>query len=141
MPRNIRPLRNAATVGTLKERSSVCQSKCKQLFHKMLRAYRRRAGLSQRELGVILGYTDDGEVSRHERSKTLPPLITALAYAAVFRVGVSGLFPEVHAEIVRTIEANLAVFEKQLQAKSGKGRGAASTARKLTWINERKATA
>lgn len=107
----------------------------------MLRAYRRRAGLSQRELGVILGYTDDGEVSRHERAKTLPPLITALAYEAVFRVGASALFPDVHAEIGRTIEGNLAIFEKTLQAKSGKGRGAASTARKLTWITERKSTA
>lgn len=128
-------------VAKFKERSSGCQPNKSQLFYNMLRAYRRRAGLSQRELGVILGYTDDGEVSRHERSKTLPPLITALAYEAVFRVGVSALFPDVHADIRRVIEANLAVFEKQLQAKSGRGQGAASTARKLTWISERRSTA
>lgn len=107
----------------------------------MLRAYRRRAGLTQHDLGVILGYSDAGEVSRHERAKTIPPLITALAYEAVFRVPVSALFPDVRADIGQTIEANLAAFEKQLGAKSGRGRGAASTAHKLTWITERKLTA
>lgn len=106
----------------------------------MLRAHRRRAGLSQRELGMILGYPDDGEVSRHERSKTLPPLTTALAYAVVFRVPVSALFPALHAEIERAITGNLEAFEKQLEQQSGKGRGARQTAHKLIWLTERRAT-
>lgn len=94
--------------------------------------------MSQRELGVILGYTDDGEVSRHERAKTLPPLVTALAYAAVFRVPVSALFPALHADIEQMIEGNLKSFVKRLEEQSGKGPGAKQTAQKLTWITERR---
>lgn len=105
----------------------------------MLRAYRRRAGLTQRELGMILGFVDDNEVSRHERSATLPPLITALAYEAVFRVSISALFPTLHAEIEQRISDNLAAFEQRLEKQSGKGRGAKQTAQKLTWLTERKA--
>lgn len=104
----------------------------------MLRAYRRRAGLSQRELGVILGYPNGGEVSRHERVKTIPPFVTALAYEAVFRVPASVLFPDLHADIRQRIEGTLAAFERQLEMKNGRGRGATVTAQKLTWLTERR---
>lgn len=105
----------------------------------MLRVHRRRAGLTQRELGMIVGFVDDNEVSRHERSVTLPPLITALAYSAVFRVSVSVLFPAINTEVEQRINDNLAAFEQRLQGQSGKGHGAKQTAQKLTWLTERKA--
>ena len=103
-----------------------------------LRTHRRRAGLSQRDLGLLLGYKDSGLISRHERSKTTPPLIAALAYEVVFRVSVSALFPGIHAEVTRMIAGNLAAFEEQLQQRSGKGRGANETAQKIIWLTQRR---
>src|SRR2546425_6225186 len=32
-----------------------------------LRTHRKRAGMSQRELGLLIGYEHEGQVSRHER--------------------------------------------------------------------------
>ena len=103
-----------------------------------LRTHRRRSGLSQRELGLLLGYKDEGQVYRHERSKTLPPLIAALAYEVVFRVSVSALFPGIYAEVKRMIAGNLAAFEEHLQQRIGKGRGANETAQKLLWLMQRR---
>jgi len=103
-----------------------------------LRRHRRKSGLSQRELGIVLGYADDGQVSRHERSKATPPTIALLAYSVVFRVGVPDLFPGLHAEVTRLIEGNLEEFEQTLQQRSGNGRGANETAHKLVWLRQRR---
>jgi DNA-binding XRE family transcriptional regulator len=103
-----------------------------------LRTHRKRSGLSQRELGLVLGYRDDGVVSRHERSRTTPPLVTAIAYGVVFRVPVADLFPGIRAEVTRMIEVNITAFEENLQQRSGKGRGANETAQKLIWLARRR---
>ena len=109
-----------------------------QVLGNYLRTHRRRSGLSQRELGLLLGYKDGGQACRHERSKTVPPLIAALAYEVVFRVPVSVLFPGIHAEVTRMMEGNLAAFEERLQQRSGKGRGTNETAQKLLWLTQRR---
>lgn len=49
-----------------------------------LRTHRKRAGLLQRELALLLGCKSGAEVSRYERSTRQPTLRTALAYEAVF---------------------------------------------------------
>jgi DNA-binding XRE family transcriptional regulator len=95
------------------------------------------AGLTQRELGLFLGYPDEGSVSRHELSKTVPPLKAALAYEAIFRVPVSELFPELHAGIIQKMEGRLAAFREDLELRNGKGRGANETAQKLIWLTHR----
>ena len=109
-----------------------------QLSGNYLRTHRKRSGLTQRELGLFLGYPDGGLISRHERGKTTPPLIAALAYEVIFRVPVSALFSGLHTEVKRTMEGNLAAFEEGLQQRSGRGRGANETAQKLIWLTERK---
>lgn len=109
-----------------------------QVLGNYLRAHRRKSGLSQRELGLLLGYKDEGQVSRHERSRTVPPLIAALAYEVIFRAPVSTLFPGIHVEVIRMMNGNLSAFEKELQQSSGKGRGASETAQKLIWLAQRK---
>jgi len=58
-----------------------------------LRSHRRRVGLSQEELGRLLGYHDETAVAKHERFKTMPPFLTALGYEVIFGVSVSALFP------------------------------------------------
>lgn len=109
-----------------------------QVLGNYLRTHRKRSGLTQRELGLFLGYRDEGPVSRHERSKTVPPLIAALAYEVIFRVPVSALFSGLHAEVKRTMEGHLAALEEDLQQRNGRGHGANETAQKLIWLTQRK---
>lgn len=104
----------------------------------MLRTYRRRSGLSQRELGLILGYQDAGQVSRHERSETVPPLDVALAYEVIFCAPVAALFPKMLAEVEREIAESLSALEQRLGEQSGRGRGAERTAQKLIWLMQRR---
>ena len=57
-----------------------------------LHAHRKKAGLTQSEIGILVGYPKEGAISGHERLRSLPPLLTALAYEVVFRVPVGVLF-------------------------------------------------
>jgi len=54
-------------------------------------SHRRQSGLSQRELGFLFGYPDKRQSSRHERLATMPSLLTALSYQAIFRVPIADL--------------------------------------------------
>ncbi|MCW5976483.1 MAG: helix-turn-helix transcriptional regulator [Bryobacteraceae bacterium] len=66
-----------------------------------LRMYRKRSGLTQDEVGYLLGCANGSKVSRYEQRKRTPTLETALAYEAIFRVPVRDLFAGVFAAIER----------------------------------------
>lgn len=103
----------------------------------IIRVHRRHSELSQRELAEILGSTE-AQVSRHERGTSLPLLRTAIGYAALFRMPLAELFPDIHAAVTGSIETRLAELERRLQAKGAKGRSAQRIARKLEWTCGRK---
>src|SRR5450432_2883804 len=105
-----------------------------------VRAHRKRAGLSQREVALILGYGDEGVISRHELFRTVPPLLVALGYEAIFRTAVSDLFPGLRETIEQAIEASLVEFERDLrkQKNTAKGSQLAVILRKLDWLAERR---
>ncbi len=101
-----------------------------------LRVHRTRTGLFQREIGQLLGYTDHGEVSRHELSASLPTLVIALAYEVILRVPVSELF----AGITETLEPQLEHRLRELRAYLSKRlqeRPDSLTKRKLAWLDRR----
>jgi DNA-binding XRE family transcriptional regulator len=102
-----------------------------------LRSHRKRSGLSQREIAHLLGYPDQGPVSRHERLCCVPPLMIALSYQAIFCVPVSDLFPGAYDAISQAVEERLAKMKDDLHQRSAKGRNAAMIARKLEWMWER----
>jgi DNA-binding XRE family transcriptional regulator len=106
-----------------------------------LRMHRRKAGLSQRELGQLVGYKRRWPVSRHERSRTAPPLLTALAYEAVFGVPVSAIFTGIHETVAQGIEQNIGAFEKELRDRNSKSRRPNETAQKLEWLTQRRSMA
>ncbi len=112
-----------------------------QVTGNYLRMHRRKAGLSQRELGRLLGYKRSWQISRHERSQTAPPLLIALAYQQVFRTPVSAIFAGMAATVEQAVEENVVEFEKGLQEKDATGRAANEVAQKLTWITNRKSMA
>src|SRR5215831_1671687 len=103
-----------------------------------VRTHRKKSGFTQRELARLVGYTNQGPVSRHERGITVPPFQVALAYAAVFRVAVTELFPAVHEKVGKDIETRLATLEAALGHKSAKSSDANATACKLQFIWARK---
>jgi DNA-binding XRE family transcriptional regulator len=103
-----------------------------------LRVHRRKIGLSQRELGLLLGYRNAWQVSRHERSKSAPPLLTALAYEAVFQVPVSAIFAGMNVPVLAVVEKELKTLEERLKAATPKGANARVAAQKLKWLEARK---
>ena len=64
-----------------------------------LLTHRRHAGLSQDEVGFLVGGKSGAGVSRYERSRRLPSFETALAYEVVFGVPARQLFPGIFAKV------------------------------------------
>jgi transcriptional regulator with XRE-family HTH domain len=102
-----------------------------------LKAHRREAGFSQREMGDLIGRSV-GQVSRHERATSVPPLAAALAYELIFRVPVSVIFIGMHEAVKQDIEVKLRRLEEELGNRDTLGRDANLVAQKLVWLNERK---
>ncbi len=74
-----------------------------------LRIERRRAGLSQTDIAVLLGVRTASKISRYERGRRLPPLKTALAYEAILGKPIAelfgGTFQPIRAEVGRRARA------------------------------------
>jgi len=105
-----------------------------------LRAYRKRSGLTQRDVAYLLGCQNGAQVSRYEKRKRVPPLRTALACEAVFGVPIADLFAGISEVAGREIGKRLLGLRSKLQANSGEGHGkseARQIARKLEWLNAR----
>jgi DNA-binding XRE family transcriptional regulator len=103
-----------------------------------VRMHRKNAGLSQYELGKLLGYGDDGQVSRHERSRSLPTFLMALSYQCIFCVRIAELFGGLHESVAQSVEGRIAELEKNLRQRDAGTARAAATARKFEWLQERR---
>lgn len=68
-----------------------------------LRTYRKRAGLTQDEVAFLAGAMSGTSVARHENSKRLPLLPTALVYELILRVPVRTLYERIVYETIRTV--------------------------------------
>ena len=97
-----------------------------------IRAHRRRFNLTQRELGVLVGYRDGFAVGRHERSSVAPPLIVALAYEFLFEIPTANIFAGFRSEVMRTVARN----KEDLRAEFLKlnGRRGESKREKARWL-------
>jgi transcriptional regulator with XRE-family HTH domain len=102
-----------------------------------LRTYRRRTGLTQREVAFLLGCEDGAQISRYEKRKRVPPLQTALACEAVFGVPVSELFGGMRQTVGTQIDRRLKQLRSRLEAQPVQGREARLQIRKLQWLGER----
>lgn len=74
-----------------------------------LRFLRRKSGLRQRDLARILGSVPS-QISRHERSRSLPTLMAAFGYQVVFGKPVSEIFPGLYHAVEMSIEERLEEF-------------------------------
>lgn len=103
-----------------------------------LRVHRRRCGLTQRDLGVLAGYKNDFQVSRHERSKTVPPLLVALAYEIVLGVPVAELFTGFQTAVTNAVARNVEELEAELENRNEGRHRARAISQKLKWLRERR---
>ena len=103
-----------------------------------LRLHRRRSFLSQKDLGRAVGYRDAVQSGRHERSLSVPPLLIALAYEAVFRRRTSTIFAGFYSAVVISVEANLEAMKQELQREVDGGRASKTTVQKLKWLMSRR---
>jgi transcriptional regulator with XRE-family HTH domain len=101
-----------------------------------LRYLRRKRGLSQAELAQILGSVSAAQISRHERSRTLPSILTALGYQVVFRMPVSDLFPGLFHTVEAGIEERLREFELEPISRNAKKRTAMPAAQRVARADE-----
>jgi len=100
--------------------------------------HRKRNNLTQGDLASLLGHRSAGRVSRHERGITVPSLVAALGYQAIFGVPIPELFPALHDAVVRNVAARLGDLELALGEKSLNDPDAEATARQLQFIAARK---
>jgi DNA-binding XRE family transcriptional regulator len=105
-----------------------------------VRIHRRKVGLSQRELGRILGYQNEFPISKHERFHATPTLATALGYEIVFRIPVSEIFAGLKELVEEDVEQRMMELGTTLGKRGVNDPRAAMIARKLEWLSERKGT-
>ena len=100
-----------------------------------LRMYRKRSGLTQREVALVLGCRNGVQVSRYEKRRRVPPLAMALACEVAFGVPVSELFAGMREAIGKDVSLSFKELKLKLESSTTKT-NATGAARKLNWINE-----
>ena len=70
-----------------------------------LRTYRKRSGLSQKEIAILIAAVSRTTISRHENARRGLSLADAFAYEALFGVPASALFPKEYEKARAGVEA------------------------------------
>src|SRR5882724_13255197 len=99
-----------------------------------LRTYRRKSGLTQREVAFLLGRKDGAQLSRYEKRRRLPPLRAALALEVIFKVPLAELFAGVREGVDQEIGERIDKLHSDLHEDNGSGRQRFLAARKRTWL-------
>lgn len=82
-----------------------------------LRTYRKRNGLTQKEVAFLLGGATHAKISRFERSARRPNLEAAFACQAIFDTPVQDLFPAAYTAVELQVIKRARVLAKQLYGK------------------------
>ena len=78
------------------------------LVFNRLSLYRKRSGLSQKEVGLLLGYRDGEMIGYYERSQRPPNIAVAFGYQALFGATPRDLFPDMYGRVEHLIVTNAA---------------------------------
>ncbi len=85
-----------------------------------LHSHRRRCGLTQQEVGYLLGLRTGTVISRLEKSRRTPSLSAALACQVIFGITPAEIFPYIYEEVEADIMTRANVLHEKLQGKKGK---------------------
>ena len=80
-----------------------------------LRTYRKKLGLTQREVAFLLGCHSGAKVSRYERSARVPTLNAILAYEVIFQKPARELFAGLYDRAERQTMRNLRLLVSRLK--------------------------
>lgn len=83
-------------------------------LHNYLLMHRKRSGLAQRELAVLLGCKHGSKVSRYERGLRQPSLDALVVYEVVFGESTTRLFAGVTVRTQRQVRERAQVLFKKL---------------------------
>lgn len=83
-----------------------------------LRAYRRRAGLSQDEVAFLLGAEGGTKVSRYERMRRKPSLETAWGYGIIFAADPEHLFAGAIQKVAKQVKRRAEILVRKLETDS-----------------------
>lgn len=72
-----------------------------QKLQNYLRTYRKRSGLTQKEVAFLLGSGSRTRISRYERNKRRPCLEALIAYEVIFGTSSRHLFEGMYLEIAK----------------------------------------
>lgn len=86
-----------------------------------LRMYRRRSGLTQREVAFLLGCRNGAQMSRFEKRKRVPSLQTALAFEVILGAPVSELFAGLRESVMKEIAKRAVHPEAQALKNTAEG--------------------
>jgi transcriptional regulator with XRE-family HTH domain len=90
-------------------------------------------------VSFLLGAKHKAKISRYENGHRLPPLRTALAYAAILDAPLPKLFPHLQREVQREIAGRILELQAKLVEARKRKRGASRAARMLDWLKKRHA--
>jgi len=96
-----------------------------------VRPLRRRWGLTQGELGFLIGTKTSAMVSRIEAMKTYPALAQAIACCIVFDMPPLELFPELYGKVYEFVIGQAEQLYEELQGNPSRG-----TRAKLDFLEE-----
>jgi len=98
-----------------------------------LRTHRRRFGLSQADVAILLGAASGTKVSRYENLKRMPDAVTVFALEIVFNQPARELFAGSYDAIRASIQERARRMMKQLSTRTGQQDR--NTPRKLQLLN------
>jgi transcriptional regulator with XRE-family HTH domain len=80
-----------------------------------LRTYRKKLGLTQREVAFLLGCHSGAKVSRYERSGRIPSVRTIFAYEAIFQKPARELFAGIYDRAERETLRKIRILVSRLR--------------------------
>lgn len=86
-----------------------------QRMRNYIRAYRKRAGLTQDEVAILLGCKSGTKVSRLERLSRKPSLQVVFACQVLFGIPAHELFPGIYQEVEQLTDKRVTKFLKRLE--------------------------
>ena len=80
-----------------------------------LRTERKRSGLTQKELALLVGAKSGAQLSRFERLRRVPPTEALIALMIIFKKGPQELIPSVYDRILKLIHLRADELHEELQ--------------------------
>ena|SRR5690348_11260412 len=106
-----------------------------------LRTYRRKSGLTQREVAFLLGTKAAAQLSRYEQWHRVPPLRTALALEAIFKIPVGEIFGGLRDAVCEDTAKRITALADEEHSGARQTRDNFLRKRKRAWLSERQGEA